>query len=123
MTNRLTNDIKNSSSSNNISTINTNLLINNIKTNKTKSSALRALLDEIKSDNDSPSSSRTPKKRQFDPNKISFLDNSQVSSKTKSKPYDVERDNSTLSNKSKDMNFKDMKSEISHIQEKIDGLE
>jgi hypothetical protein len=127
-TNRLKLDNKESSDSNNLSSINTNNLLKNVNNTKPKSSALRALLDEIKSDHSSPSSSKSPPKMSFDTNRISLLHKSQHSidkaSKTNnSYEKEIKRNTSTISNKSKDLNFHDMKSEISSIQEKIEGLE
>lgn len=127
-TNRLKFDNKDSTDSNNLSSIHTNNLIKNINNPKPKSSALRALLDEIKSDHSSPSSSKSPSKMNFDSNKVSHLLKSQnsidkVSKTTNSLDKEIKRNYSTLSNKSKDLNFHDMKSEINSIQEKIEGLE
>jgi|LauGreDrversion4_2_1035121.scaffolds.fasta_scaffold117498_3 hypothetical protein len=127
-TNRLKLDHKESSDSNNLSSINTNNLMKNVNINKPKSSALRALLDEIKSDHSSPSSSKSPPKMTFDANKVSLLQKSQTSidkasKTTNSYEKEIKRNMSTISNKSKDLNFHDMKSEINSIQEKIEGLE
>jgi hypothetical protein len=94
---------------------------------KPKSSALRALLDEIKSDPSSPTSSKSPTKMNFNLQKVGLLDNSNNSSefnyKSQADNIKTQRNLSTTSNNSKDLNFKDMKSEITSIQEKIDGLE
>ena len=106
--------------------INTNLLANNITINKPKSSALRALLDEIKSDNSSRSSSKSPKnKNNIKSNTTNFLDISkpEKNSKLKETKHEPSRTNSIISNRSKDLNFVDMKSEINNLQSKIDGLE
>ena len=136
VSNRLsdTTNNKNSSNSNNYSTINTNLLVNEIKESKPKSSALRALLNEIKSDNSSVSNSPV-RNNKFNPNKVSLLESSNNNNaKDRSESRDsninmhrkgreMKRDNSNFSGKSRDFDFKDMKSEITNIQEKIDGLE
>jgi hypothetical protein len=127
-TNRLKHDNKESSDSNNISSINTNNLMKNVNNTKPKSSALRALLDEIKSDHSSPSSSKSPPKMTFEASKVSLLQKSQnsidkASKTTNSYEKEIKRNMSTISNKSKDLNFHDMKSEINSIQEKIEGLE
>lgn len=120
------NNNKLSNNSNNFSRINTHSLVNNIQESKPKSSALRALLDEIKSDHSSPSSSKSPKRTQnIVSNNVLEESNTIYESniKAKGEPQLHKRNVSTSSLGSKDLNFKDMKSEISSIQEKIDGLE
>lgn len=78
-----------------------------------KSSALRSLLNEIKSDNSSRSSSKTPPKMNYDA-KTSNLAFSQTINTNKYKD--------TLS-QGKEINFTDMKSDIRSLQDKILGLE
>jgi hypothetical protein len=117
----------NKNSSNNLS-VNTNNInnINNINSVKPKSSALRALLDEIKSDCSSRSVSRSPPKKIYEPNKAYPLDNSNSTVERnirQTKVYNDHRNSSVTSNKSRDLNFNDMKCEIGNLQEKIDGLE
>jgi len=64
----------------------------------------------------------------FEASKVSLLQKSQnsidkASKTTNSYEKEIKRNMSTISNKSKDLNFHDMKSEINSIQEKIEGLE
>lgn len=80
-----------------------------------KSSALRNLLNEIKSESSSPTSSVSPLKLQYS-SKASTLAESQGIS------INVNR-NKDLKNSVKEVNFGDMKSDIQVLQEKILSLE
>lgn len=105
------NDIKSSNlgRSNNFNesiNINSN---NNYK--EPKSSALRSLLNEIKSENSSRSSSKTPPNLNFNQKSQNILVESQRININKYKES------------TKEVNFTDMKSDIQNLQEKIKGLE